>query len=246
MEDQPTTDATREPGVAGESIPAVPKADPYWNGLRLELKGWMSRNAPMLEELYVGALHILHSPGFPGKARFVAHAVREIANKLPEAITGIKAQRFEWQNKLDGILVSWERAGLSLDGTMPEPNSGQNSAPSTDVLIPRKVAQDVAEVLSEYAAGRETNREKARRLFEGVDPKNQRARDALTPIVTQWLSLAEWFMKIVHVPTATNPAVDATELQKQFELFEITLGALTREFFKTIGDLDAILENTNR
>jgi hypothetical protein len=105
--------------------------------------------------------------------------------------------------------------------------------------------QDIVEVLSEYAAGRETNREKARRLFEGVDSKNQTARESFTPIVTQWLSVTDWFMKIVHVPVNTDAAVDAGELQRQFELFEITLGALTREFFKTIGELDAILEKAN-
>jgi hypothetical protein len=246
LTDQPIKKATTEaPQVVGDRILEDSQAEPYWSSFRLELKGWLKRNAPALEELYDGALQMLYSPRFPGKARFVAHAVREIANRLPETITGIKGQRFEWQNKLDGVLVSWERAGLSLDGSMLEPISGRDSAPSTDVLVPRKVVQDIVEVLSEYAAGRETNREKARRLFEGVDPKNQAARESFTPIVTQWLSVTDWFMKIVHVPVNTDAAVDASELQRQFELFEITLGALTREFFKTIGELDAILEKAN-
>ena len=221
------------------------QAEPYWSSFRLELKGWLKRNAPSLEELYDGALQILHSPRFPGRARFVAHAVREIANRLPETIMGIKDQRFEWQNKLDGILVTWERYGLSLDHSLLEPVSGRDSALSTDFIIRREVVQSIAEVLSEYAAGRETNREKARRLFEGVDPKNQTAREALAPIVTQWLSVTDWFMKMVHVPASADAAIEPNELQRNFELFEITLGALTREFFKTIGDLDAILENTN-
>lgn len=234
-----------EAQVVGDRIREDSQAEPYWSSFRLELKGWLKRNAPSLEELYDGALQILHSPRFPGRARFVAHAVREIANRLPETITGIKHQRFEWQNKLDGILVTWERCGLSLDQSMLQPVSGRDSALSTDVLISREAMQGIAELLSEYAAGRETNREKARQLFEGVDPKNQTAREALTPIVTQWLSVTNWFMKIVHVPVSTDAAVESSELQRKFELFEITLGALTQEFFKTIGDLDAILENTN-
>lgn len=234
-----------EAQVVGERIPENSQAEQYWSSFRLEVKGWLRRNAPALEELYEGALQMLHSPRFPGKARFVAHAVREIANRLPETITGIKGPRFEWQNKLDGILVSWTRAGLSLGGSMLEPGSGPDSAPSTDVLIPRKVVIDIVKVLSEYSAGRETNREKARRLFEGVDPKNQAAQEAFTPIVTQWLSVTEWFVKTVHVPVSTDAVIDASELERQFELFETTLGALTREFFKTVGDLDAILEKAN-
>jgi hypothetical protein len=220
------------------------RAEPYWTSLRLEIKGWLNRNAPSSEELYIGALEILYSPTVRGKTRFVAHAVREIANRLPEIITGIKSSRFEWQNKLDGIVKRWEQSGFLLDGTLPTITASQPDAPVVDFPMPRNVMQDIASLLSEYAATRERASDRARRLFEGIDPRNRRAQETLTPIVTQWLKVTSWFLKHVHDSGAPD-AVDPSELQIQFELFETALGALTREFFKTIGELDAILEKAN-
>jgi hypothetical protein len=238
-----------------EKITAIPvqvpttepnsQLEPHWNSFRLELKMWFGRNAASLGELYEGALRILYSPRFPGRTRFIAHAVREIANRLPEKITGVKNQRFEWQNKLDGIVKSWERAGFPLDGNVPESVTLASTTVSAEVPIPRRLMQTIAEVLSEYAEGRETNQVRARRLFEGVDPQNQSSREAFTPIVTQWIEVTNWFVAIAHDSGKIDALLDTDELQRHFELFETTLGAVTREFFKTIGDLDEILENTN-
>ena len=113
-----------------------------------------------------------------------------------------------------------------------------------DLPMPRNVMQDIATLLSEYAATRERTSDKARRLFEGIDPRNRRAQETLTRIITQWLIVTRWFLKHVHDSGAPD-TIDPSELQKQFELFETALGALTREFFKTIGELDAILEKAN-
>jgi hypothetical protein len=212
---------------------------------RLELKAWLGRNAPSLEELYEGALCMLYSQAFPGRTRFIAHAAREIANRLPEAITGIKNERFEWQNKLDTLLKSWERAGFAIDGSLPETVTAANPSPSTEFPVPRRFMQEMAKLLSEYALIRETNQARARRLFEGVDTQVQGSREALVPIVTQWLEVTNWFVNAAHDSGRRDTTLSKGELEQRFELFETTLGALTREFFKTIGELDEILEKTN-
>jgi len=220
------------------------RPEPYWTTLRLEIKGWLNRNAPSSEELYVGALQILYSPNLRGKTRFVAHAVREIANRLPEIVTGNKSSRFQWQNQLDGLIKKWEQSGFLLDGTLSTITASEPDAPVADLPMPRNVMQNIAILLSEYSATRERASDKAQRLFEGIDSRNRRAQETLAPIVTQWLKVTSWFLKHVHDSGAPD-AVDPSELQIQFELFETSLGALTREFFKTIGELDAILEKAN-
>lgn len=73
----------------------------YWTEPRQELRAWFQRNAPSLGELYEGALRMFFAPEFPGRVRFVAHAVREIRNRLPDAIAGPKiGGTFQWINKL--------------------------------------------------------------------------------------------------------------------------------------------------
>jgi len=213
--------------------------------LRLELKGWFGRNAPSLGELYEGALHMLYSPQFPGRTRFIAHAARKIANRLPETITGVKNERFEWQSKLDRLLTFWEKAGFPIDGNLPEVVTTTNAAPSAEFPTPRRFMQELAKFLSEYALSRETNQARTRRLFEALDTNDQGAKETLIPIVTQWLEITTWFVKIAHDSGRTDIILSTDELQRRFDLFEATLGALTREFFKTIGELDEILENTN-
>ena len=50
-----------------------------------ELLEWFERNAPALGRLYKGAIIMVNDQSFPGRIRFVSHAVREIANSLLQA-----------------------------------------------------------------------------------------------------------------------------------------------------------------
>ena len=142
-------------------------------------------------------------------------------------------------------MKSWEQAGFSIDGNLPEVVTATNAAPSAEFSAPRRFMHELAKLLSEYASSRETNQARSRRLFEAVDKSDQGSKEALIPIVTQWLEVTTWFVKIAHDSGRTDIILRVDELERRFTLFEATLGALTREFFKTIGELDEILENTN-
>ena len=242
MTNTTTKEVTAE--FAKDLTPAQPET--YWTPFRLDLKAWLGRNnAQSLGELYEGALRMVHSPNFPGRTRFVAHAVREIRNRLPETITGIRSGFFQWKNRLDGIVEDWQGAGFTLDGDIPWSVTTNANAPSNEIPVPRRLVQKVAILVKEHVEARERPQESARRLFEGIDPQNQKSREALAPVIRQWLEVTEWFMKIAHDSGATDEVLATSEFQRQFELFERALGALTREFFKTVGDLDEILEATN-
>jgi hypothetical protein len=92
----------------------------FWIGPRRELRSWFERNAPSLGELYEGALKMLFMGNFPGRTRFVAHAVREIRNRLPDVIAGVKTGgTVQYKNNLDMISKDWQKAGFLLDGTIP-------------------------------------------------------------------------------------------------------------------------------
>ena len=95
-------------------LPAPPEN--YWTEQRRDLLSWLQRNAPSLGELYEGSLIMIHNHDFPGKTRLIAHAVREIKNRLPDAIAGPKtATRLQYKNRLDDIVGDWQKSGLSLD-----------------------------------------------------------------------------------------------------------------------------------
>lgn len=44
----------------------------------------------------------------------------------------------------------------------------------------------IARIVADHESSRETRRETATRLFEGVAPENQKARDALRPAIVHW------------------------------------------------------------
>ncbi len=183
---------------------------------------------------------------FPGRTRFVAHAVREIRNRLPDAITGPrKGGTAQYINRLDDIAKHWRKAGFSLDGTIHASITEVEAVPSTDIPVPHQLFQKLTILVKEHVEAREKPEEAAIRLFEGIAPENQNLRNSLRPIVHQWLNVTEWFVQKAHDSRARDSDFDAIEFRKRFELFETTLGALVGGFFKTVEGLDEILEDAN-
>lgn len=221
----------------------------HWSRSRLDLLMWFRRNAPSLGELYEGAVEMLFKNSMPGRVRFIAHAVREIGNRLPDVIAGSKgASRFEWKQQLDALTDAWQKAGFSLDGSLSVTMAGGGTASdarSSDVTVPRSLYLRVTEVLCEHSQTRETRRSVAIRLFEGSVPENKQLRETLGPIVRQWMEITEWFVKSVHDSGIPDSGNEWEEFVRRFQLFESTLTALVGKFFTTIEGLDEILDDAN-
>jgi hypothetical protein len=204
-----------------------------------------------LAELYEGAVLLLFDAPIPGYTRFVAHAVRETRNRLPDVTSGSNSRRqLDYKGRIDDLVVVWKEAGLATDGTFPGSNLAEvpTAAVSQETPLPRKIVVMVASLVTDYEATREMRMDAATRLFEGVVPENQKFRDTLRPVIMQWLEITEWFMKKAHDSGATDMGVDLGELQKKFDLFEITLLGIVRgftAFFATTKEIDEILEDAN-
>jgi hypothetical protein len=234
-----------------QSIPDGPATttsteENYWTHRRLELKAWFQRNAPSLCELYEGALRMIFIPDFPGRMRFIAHAVREIRNRLPDVIAGPKTGGpVQYKNRLDDIVKNWEKCGFLADGSTTASLTSSGTIPSGHIPIPRLLFEKIDILVKEHVEGRESREEAAIRLFEGIAPEDQDLRDTLRPTIHQWLEVTEWFVKKVHAPGFETSNIDTKEFDGYFDIFEKTLGAIVRSFFKTVEELDEILEDTN-
>jgi hypothetical protein len=204
-----------------------------------------------LAELYEGAVLLLFDAPIPGYTRFVAHAVRETRNRLPDVTSGSKSGRqLNYKGRIDDLVVVWKETGLATDGTFPGSNFAEApiAAVPQETSLPHKIVVMMASLVTEHEATREKRMDAAIRLFEGVVPENQKFRDTLRPVIMQWLEITEWFMKKAHDSGATDRDVDLGELQKKFDLFEMTLLGIVRgftAFFATTKEIDEILENAN-
>ena len=218
----------------------------FWNEYRSEIYSWFQQNAESLGELYLGALRLIHGPSFLGRVRFVSHAVRDIGNRLPEIISGVRnAHYLPYVNKLDEISKMWEKEGFSLDGSLPISVTKGEKLPSDSIPIPHKVFKKISALIKDHNDGRQRPVDKAKRLFLGPDRELSEISEAIRPVLDQWLSITDWFMRNAHDSGKTDNDVDIREFRRQFDIFEATLGALLRGFFATIGELDEILEEAN-
>lgn len=117
--------------------------------------------------------------------------------------------------------------------------------PETHVPVPLPLFRKISDLVKEHVEKRETQKERAARLFEAISTENQSSRDNLRPVILQWIDVTNWFVGKAHDSGAQDRDINEEEINKRFELFEATLGTLLRGFFKTIEGLDEILEDAN-
>jgi hypothetical protein len=232
--------------LGGEPQPA--RAFSPWTRQRSELLAWLRRNALPLAELYEGSVVLLFERAVPGWTRYVAHAVREIRNRLPDAISGTKTRRLDYITELDQIAEVWKACGPPLDGTMP-PASTYSPASSEErpegIMLSARLYRKLSNLVTEHKAARERPLEAAIRLFMGVPSQDQARVDSLRPVAFQWVEVTNWFVGRVHDEAHTDSEVSRDEFERKFQLFELTLTSLIAGFFQTTREIDAILEETN-
>ena len=238
-----------ETGPPPGSSSASPHTGGHWTRNRLELLAWLRRNALSLAELYVGAVQLLYENAVPGRSRFIAHAVREIRNRLPEVVSGARSGSvFQWKQRLDELTKAWTKVGLALDGSLPLEvvPAGRTIHPRpSEIKIPQRLFLKIANVLREHDLARTRPVDAATNLFEGCSPENRRLASTLSPIIRQWLEVTEWFVGKAHDSGGTDETNDMKEFESRFLLFETTLSALLRSFFSGVDRLDEILEDAN-
>jgi hypothetical protein len=219
----------------------------FWTRERQELRLWFERNAPSLGELYKGAIEMVFNEIFPGRVRFVSHAVREIRNRLPDVIAGpVSTNQVQYINRLDDLSKVWKKAGLSLDGSLPiKLTNNEQIPPIKEVPIPVKIYKEIAKLIRDHEEARKKPYEEFKRLFQAIDPKNKEAEATLRPRIDNLRKNTEWFVARTHDRGKVDAEMDGDELKKNFEIFERALLAIIGSFYKTLEDLDEILEETN-
>lgn len=233
-----------------EQTPALHNA--YWTSERLEIAEWVHRYARSLAELYRGAVELVCGPHVPGRVTLISHAVREICNRLPDAVSRIEGDgRLDYVHPMERIAEEWERAGLGYEASVPVGRELAAASPSaattTDVSIPSHIYVLIARLVGAHKRARAKPMGTARRLYKSVLPEGEEPTPAL---LKQWNDVREWFVGNTHDNGRVDAEVDFSGLQQQFALFERSLLALAREdrrdFYRNMDEIDAFLEDANR
>ena len=218
------------------AMPEGPSRPPQ---IRCELLSWFRESAGPLAPAYEGAIRLLDDRGFPGRIHLIAHAVRDVCDRLifvldPQS----EPHRVQYENEMDKIARDWPRlAGLRTgdDGQMP----------AEEFTIPYRVARSIDSLVDEHQT-RRSRPSNSEMLFRHLMRKEPTQGQVNARVVKDFRSVRDWFMAWTHVRAENLTQVDEAELQNRFAAFERTLHSFVGGFFTTTKELDEILQQANQ
>ena len=176
---------------------------------------------------------------FPCRVNFIAHAVRDIADRLVFVLDPqLKGSRVQYSNELDRIEKLWP--GLQTVSQRYDGAAGQET-----MAIDYKLASIVDSLVSAHRERRQ--RPSQYELLFRFLMRNEPSRaDVNQRLVDDFKKLRKWFMSLAHFSGKTRPKVDEDELRTQFSKFEVMLHSFVGDFFTGTADLDEILQQANQ
>ncbi len=175
---------------------------------------------------------------FPGRVHFVAHAVRDMADRLVDVLDPqTKGSRVQYENEMDVIVKDWP--------TM-EPMDGSEAGPGVEesLAIPIQVARRIDRLVRAHRDRRKrpTQYELLFRFLMRNEPLHARLNERL---VRDFQNTRKWFMDLTHLRSGKPPQVDEGEFLSYFNKFEAMLHSFVGKFFTGTRELDAILHKAN-
>jgi len=207
--------------------------------MRQQLLAWFREKAEPLADAYEGALHLLSDGDFPGRIHFIAHAVRDISDRLVYVLDPqLQGNRVQYENALDQIEKYW------LDVQRLDNNGGNDSHPDT-VAIDYRIASMIDKLIRDHRTRRE--RPSHYELLFRYLMRNEPFKASVNRrLVDDFKSMRHWFMGFTHLRSDGVPQVDEEELQRQFRRFEGMLHSFVGDFFTGSAQLDDILRQANQ
>ena len=209
-----------------------------WSTKRRELLAWFRTNAPSLAGAYEGAVVMLLDETFPGRLHFIAHAVRDIADRLIFVLDqDLPESRAQYDNHLDRIEPLW------IDPVAVSGESDDSSPES--VTIGSKVASLINTLVTDHRERRERP-SKYELLFRHLMRNEPLTASANRRLAQDFKRVHKWFVACAHLRRDTSAAlIEESELQLLFASFEGMIHSFVGDFFTGTAELDEILRQTN-
>lgn len=207
--------------------------------LRRELLNWFRDNAGPLVEAYEGAIRLVDDGNFPGRVHFIAHAIRDISDRLVFVLDPqLKPARVQYENEMDRIEKLWPQ--LTYVG-----DSSDVAAQTEMVPLDSRVAMLIDSLVKAHRKRRErpSNYELLFRYLMRKEPLQAEVNQRL---VMDFKRMRDWFMGLTHLRDKEIPQIDESELQAHFKKFEGMLHSFVGKFFTAKKELDEILRQANQ
>lgn len=233
--------------MTGSPSPAMSASASWWTEERARLHDWLQKTAPELATVYVGGLSVLMDEELPGRAHFAAHAMREIANRLRDVLTGTDAKRPQYADLVEHVRQKWVDADLPIGNwrALSERASPSASGPVT-YRVSEQLLSAVAKLVDKHAGAPPTNKERLRRLFLEVGGQDQPPTEVVDGWVESWSNVTERGARLAHVgKEPLGPDAEA-EVGALFLAFERSVMAIANRSYENLDALDRLLASANQ
>lgn len=192
---------------------------------------------PVFAEAYKGAA-ILISQKPAGYISFVAHAGRDLMNRLASTVAGIKSERVQYQQYIDKLQGAWQDEWRLSDDLSPEiADKGH--------LIPIEVCQRISTLIDEHKSGRIRSSE-ADGLFFSTFLDYSDKDKIPGNFLSEWKAAKDWFLGHAHLRKKSFRAETDGDLVKYFNCLNGYLYIAASSQYDRLKALNEILDATNR
>lgn len=202
---------------------------------------WLRKVYPHEARLFESALWINAHASIPYRARFMAHAYRELCSSLANA--GGQSSRLELPNLVKKLAEAVEKAGVILDET---PITGDDPTPKAQEVLtfPHSAVTALRQLLTAHAA-QPRGAARAQHLLDRVLAPRTNTDGQIMPTAQRLHAMNETFVACSHDRNSDDVELLAGKLTAEVEFLEETLSAAAAGAVENLSALDDILDQAN-
>jgi hypothetical protein len=237
-QEAPTRSSSTFPGITSDAV-----RDDGWTPQRRRVRRWLVERAPNLAPVYEATIRLAMDATFPGRLWLMAHALRDMRNRLPNAIAGpVKGSNTQYSVLVARVTKCWMEDGLPGDGSSPA-TAGREASPEgpARLEVSATLIAAVGELVSGHLAIEPRKRESARRLWAAIG--GQPPPDYA---VRTWLDATNRAERFAHLREKPLTPEDEEEFEQIFGACERALIAVANKSYENMDEIDAILGSANR
>lgn len=192
---------------------------------------------PVFAEAYKGAVTLLNQKP-AGYISFVAHAGRDLMNRLASTVSGIKSEHVQYQQHIDELQGDWRDEWRFSNELLPE-------VAEKGHLIPIDVCQRIYTLIDEHKSGRMRSSE-ADGLFFSTFLDYSDKDKIPGNFLSEWKAAKKWFLGHAHLRDKPFRADTDNDLVKHFNCLDGYLYIAASSQYDRLKVLNEILGATNQ
>lgn len=192
---------------------------------------------PVFAEAYKGAA-ILITQRQSGYVSFVAHAGRDLMNRLASTVADIESAQVQYQQHIDKLKDDWREEWRFSNELSPE-------VAEKGHLIPVGICQKISTLIDEHKSGRMRSTE-ANGLFFSTFLDYSDKDKIPGNFLLEWKAAKDWFLGHAHLRDKPFRAETDNDMVKHFNCLDGYLYIAASSQYDRLKDLNEILDATNQ